>query len=124
GTIPNLTHGNTVNVRLVNGSKRGQVQSTKIQDTNKPTVTVTKQGETTTNTITVTVQATDNESGMSTTPTYTYFIKKTSEGSYTQKASNQTNSYTFEGLEQGTSYDIKVEVQGDNAGNKGEGTLT
>ena len=64
GTIQNLTHGNTVNVRLVNGSKRGQVQSTKIQDTNKPSVTVSKQGNATTNTITVNVQSIDNESGM------------------------------------------------------------
>ena len=123
GTIPNLTHGNTVNVRLVNGSKRGQVQSTTIQDTVNPKVTVTK-GEVKTNSIAVTVQATDNESGMTASPTYTYYIKKTNESDYQQKASNQTNTYTFEGLDQETSYDIKVEVQGDNAGNKGEGTLT
>ena len=43
GTIPDLSHGSKVNVRLVNGSKRGQVQSTTIQDTVKPTITVTKQ---------------------------------------------------------------------------------
>ena len=124
GTIQNLTHGNTVNVRLVNGSKRGEVQSTTIKDETVPKVTVSQQGSATTNSIAVSVQATDNESGMSTSPTYTYFIKKTSEGSYTQKASNANNSYTFTGLDQETSYDIKVEVQGDKAGNKGEGTLT
>ena len=123
GTIQNLTHGNTVNVRLVNGSKRGQIQSTTIQDIVNPTVTVTK-GEVTTNEIAVTVQATDNESEMTANPTYTYFIKKTTEQNYTQKESNQTNNYTFTGLDQETSYDIKVEVQGDKAGNKGEGTLT
>ena len=122
GTISNLAHNTTIYARLVNGSKRGEIQSTKIQDTTNPTVTVTK-GEVTTNTIAVTVQATDNESGMIASPTYTYFIKKTTESNYQQKESNQTNSYTFTGLEQETSYDIKVEVQGDNAGNKGKGTL-
>ena len=122
GTIPNLEHNTTIYARLVNGSKRGEIQNTKIQDTTNPTVTVTK-GETTTNTIEVTVQATDNESGMTENPTYTYFIKKTTEQNYTQKESNQTNNYTFTVLDQETSYDIKVEVQGDNAGNKGEGTL-
>ena len=122
GTIPNLEHNTTIYARLVNGSKRGEIQNTKIQDTTNPTVTVTK-GEVTTNEIAVTVQATDNESGMIASPTYTYFIKKTTEQNYTQKASNQTNSYTFTELDQETSYDIKVEVQGDNAGNKGEGTL-
>ena len=94
GTIPNLTHNTTIYARLVNGSKRGEIQNTKIQDTTNPTVTVTK-GETTTNTIEVTVQATDNESGMTENPTYTYFIKKTTEQNYTQKESNQTNNYTF-----------------------------
>ena len=124
GIIQNIPYNATVNVRLVNGSKRGQVQSTTIQDTNKPSVTVSKQGNATTNTITVNVQSIDNESGMIANPTYTYYIKKTSENTYQQKASNQASSYTFTGLEQETSYDIKVEVQGDNAGNKGEGTLT
>ena len=124
GTISNLTHNTTVNARLVNGSKRGEIQSTTIQDTTKPTVTVTQQGSATTNSIAVSVQATDNESGMIANPTYTYFIKKTTEQNYTQKESNQTNNYTFTGLDQETSYDIKVEVQGDKAGNKGEGTLT
>ena len=61
---------------------------------------------------------------MTASPTYTYFIKKTTEQNYTQKASNANNIYTFTGLDQGTSYDIKIEVQGDNAGNKGEGTIT
>ena len=40
------------------------------------------------------------------------------------KASNITqNTYTFTSLAQGTSYDIKVEVTGDNAGNTGAGYL-
>ena len=95
-------------------------------DKTPPMVTVTS-GETTTNSITVNVQAIDNESGMTENPTYTYYIKKSSEAdsSYQIKATDVTNSsYTFTGLQQETSYDIKVEVDGDKAGNKGTGTLT
>ena len=60
--------------------------------------------------------------------TYTYYIKKTNEGdgSYNSPsgASNisQTN-YTFTNLDQGTSYDVKVEVKADKAGNIGTGSL-
>ena len=92
-----------------------------------PLVVTVTAGGTTTNSITVSVQAVDNESGMVTSPKYTYYIKKSNEGdgSYQAKATNITNaSYTFTGLEQETSYDIKVEVNGDNAGNVGTGTLT
>ena len=95
-------------------------------DSTPPEVTVTSEGITT-NSITVNVQATDNESGMKENPTYTYYIKKSSEAdsSYQIKATDVTNSsYTFTGLQQETSYDIKVEVNGDKAGNKGTGTLT
>ena len=57
---------------------------------------------------------------MPATPTYKYYIKKSSEGSYT-KAPEETNdaTHTFEGLESDEIYDIKVEVA-DNAGNVGE----
>ena len=95
-------------------------------DKTPPIVTVTA-GGTTTNSITVNVQSTDNESGMKENPTYTYYIKKSSEAdsSYQAKATDVTNAnYTFAGLQQETSYDIKVEVNGDKAGNKGTGTLT
>ena len=95
-------------------------------DTIPPVITVTV-GETTTNSITVNVQVVDNESGMKENPMYTYYLKKSSEaeGSYQAKATDVTNSsYTFAGLEQETSYDIKVEVDGDKAGNKGEKGIT
>ena len=95
-------------------------------DKTPPIVTVTS-GGTTTNSITVNVQATDNESGMVSSPKYTYYIKKSSEAdsSYQAKATDETNAnYTFTGLTQKTSYDIKVEVDGDKAGNVGTGKLT
>ena len=94
-------------------------------DTTPPVVTVTV-GGISTNSITVNVQAVDNESGMKENPTYTYYIKKSSEadGSYQPKATDVTKaSYTFTGLNAETEYTIKVEAY-DKAGNKGENTIT
>ena len=126
GSIDGLKNGDTVNVRLTDGGQTSKVQSKQIKDTIAPVVTVTAQGSPTTNSITVTVQAVDKETGMVTSPTYTYSYKKSTESSYTTPsgAENITNAqYTFTGLTQGTKYDIKVEVNGDKAGNIGTGTL-
>ena len=127
GTVPNLHYGDTVNIRLTDGTNHGDFVTVTIGDEIAPTVDVTL-GTSTSNSISVNVQAIDNESGMSNNPTYTYYIKQSSqgEGSYTvpDGASNITsNTYTFTGLTQGTSYDVKVEVRADIAGNMGEGTL-
>ena len=92
-----------------------------IVDNTPPTVTVTVQG-TTTNSITVNVTAQDNETGMISAPQYTYYIKEASTGLYQQKATNANSNYTYTGLTQGTTYEIKVEVNGDEAGNVGTGT--
>ena len=121
GEITGLKHGDTVYARLTDGTNHGEYAGVDIQDKTNPTVNVTV-GTTTSNSIAVNVTARDNESGMASNLTYTYYIKATTESNYTQKASNGSASYTFTGLTQGITYDIKVEVQGDNAGNKGEGT--
>ena len=92
-----------------------------IIDNTPPIVTVTVQG-TTTNSITVNVTARDNETGMVSQPQYTYYIKETSTNTYEQKPTNANSTYTYTGLTQGTTYDIKVEVNGDEAGNVGTGT--
>ena len=109
-------------------SQYSKPQNKKIEDTTAPVVTVTAQGSPTTNSITVTAQAVDNESGMKGNSTYTYYIKKSTDPESSYKApsgaENITSAqYTFTGLTQGTNYDIKVEVNGDKAGNKGTGTL-
>ena len=121
GTISGLNHGDTVYARLTDGTNAGQYASTSITDGTAPQVTVTA-GATTSNSIAVNVMASDNESGMADSLTYTYYIKTTTGNTYEQKASNGSASYTFTGLTQGVTYDIKVEVQGDKAGNKGEGS--
>ena len=128
GSIGNLNHGDEVNIRLTDGENAGGYVTKEIQDTTVPTVTVTASGSPTSNSISVSVSAQDNESGMASSLKYTYYIKQHSQedGSY-EKQTNGTNissnTYTFTGLQQGTSYDVKVEVTGDNAGNTGSGTL-
>ena len=128
-SITGLSHGDTVTACLTNASQTtfGPEAEFEIKDETNPQVTVTAQGSPTTNSITVTAQASDNESGMKASPTYTFQIKQSTSGSYTTPggASNISNAqYTFTGLTQGTSYDIQVIVNGDNAGNTGTGTLT
>ena len=126
GAISGLGHGSTVYARLTDGTNHGDYATANVTDSVKPVVTVTAQGTATSNSLSVSVSAVDNESGMASSLTYTYYIKQTSEldESYVAKASNiATNTYIFSGLTQGTSYDIKVEVTGDNAGNTGAGTL-
>ena len=128
GTIPGLNHGDTVYARLTDGNNHGDYATASIQDGIDPVVDVLPQGTPTSNSISVNVEAVDNESGMSASPTYTYYIKQSSEADtayQTQVGSTNlsTNTYTFTGLTQGTSYDIKVEVTGDMAGNTGTGYL-
>ena len=123
GTVSGLNHGDTVYARLTDGTNAGDYASTSIVDGVAPAVTVNK-GVTTSNSIAVSVTASDGQSGMASNLTYTYYIKKSTESAYTQKASNSSSSYIFTGLTQGTTYNIKVEVIGDKAGNKGTGTVT
>ena len=128
GTIPGLSHGNTVYARLTDGNNHGNYATASIQDGIDPVVDVLASGSPTSNSISVSVQAVDNESGMAASPTYTYYIKQSSEADseYKTQANStnlSTNTYTFTGLTQGTSYDIKVEVTGDVAGNTGTGYL-
>ena len=99
----------------------GNTTGNEPEDTTPPTVEIEIKGKTS-NSIAINVTARDNESGMIETPIYTYYIKKSTESIYEEKTSNNNASYTFTELTQGITYDIKVEVQGDNAGNKGEDT--
>ena len=125
--ITGLSHGDTVTACLTNASQTtyGPEAEFEIQDTVAPTVIVNAQGSPSTNSITVTAVASDNESGMVASPTYTFQIKQSSQESYTTPsgAENITSAtYTFTGLTQSTTYDIQVIVNGDVAGNTGTGT--
>ena len=125
GIIEGIENGETVYVRITDGEQASNPQEITVKDEIDPTVTVTAQGSPTTNSITVTAVASDNESGMVESPTYTFQIKQSSQGSYTTPSGAENISsatYTFTGLTQGTTYDIQVIVNGDNAGNSGTGT--
>ena len=123
-TISGLTDGDVIIVRLTDGKGNyGGIKTINIEDAITPIVVV-NQGNVGNNNISVTVNATDNESGMPSSITYKYYIKKSTDGSYpgTPTATNNSNSYTFNTLEPNTSYDIKVEAD-DIAGNIGTGEL-
>ncbi len=127
GTVEGLTYPSTVYARIFDGTNGSEHASASLEDKIAPSVNVTSTG-TTSNSVSVSVAATDAESGMVESPTYTYSIKESSQpdSSYTtpENASNlTTNSYTFTGLTQGTNYTVRVQVNGDKANNIGSGIL-
>ena len=121
--VPSLLHGDKVYAR---GVKDGETVISEKQfdilDTTPPTVTIASSSSTT-NSISATATATDNETGMGANPKYIFYIKKTSDSdsTYVEIANSTNASVTKNGLEQDTSYTIKVEVA-DVAGNKGQTT--
>ena len=74
-TIGELLDGNVVNVRLTDGNNVGQMISKTIEDNIAPKVVVAG-GGTTSNSVKVVVTAEDGESGMISSPTYTYYKRK------------------------------------------------
>ena len=127
GQVTGLSHGDAVYARLTDGTNHGDYASTNIQDEVAPTVTVSP-GGTTTNSVSVTASATDAQTGMKDSLTYTYSIKVTGRADSTYNTPSNansiaTNSYTFTGLTQGTNYTVRVQVNGDKANNVGTGTL-
>ena len=62
---------------------------------------------------------------MISSPTYIYYIKESAEdeNSYVEKGRGSSNTYTFTELVKNT-YDVKVEVKSDVAGNVGIGKAT
>ena len=122
-TVSNLNHNDIVYARLTDGTSSGNHANVTIADTTAPTVTLTLSG--TTNSMVATVDAVDNESGISAVATYKFSIKKTSENdsSYVVKQNTADKTCTITGLEQNTSYTVKVEVE-DIAGNTGVKTAT
>ena len=117
--VSGLNNTDTIYVRLTDGTKTGPETIIKIEDNTPPIIReVSSSSET--NRITLQVESEDKETGMEESPTYKYYIKKTIEGeeSYKQIGGQTGRILVYEGLEQNTSYTIKVEVE-DKAGNKG-----
>ena len=118
-----MQDGDKIYIHITDGDRDSEDKEIEIKDETPPTVTVT-QGATSTNEITVNVDVHDGEGGMPDTITYNYYIKPSTEPNYPETPVSDTNaSHTFDNLEQGVSYDIKVEVV-DKAENTGTGTLT
>ena len=122
--ITGLEHGDTVFAVLSDGTNITDYTSIDVLDKLGPTVTV-KQGSKSTNNIQVSVSSSDAEWGMPDSITYNYYIKKTADGNYPQNPTHTgtETSYTFTGLIQNTSYDVKVTTS-DKAGNLGSGQVT
>ena len=108
GIIGNLNHNDNVYARLTDGNNVGSHATLVIIDNTPPTVSISTSGLTY-NSVTLTVTASDAQSGLADSGRYTYYLNNT------QKASNNTNSYTFTGLTDGTQYTLKVVVK-DRAG--------
>ena len=119
GPISGLSHEDTVFARIFDGVNGSEETTITIQDKVEPTITEVSSSSTT-NSVSLQVAAVDNEYGMPTSPTYTFYIKKQteSESSYVKDQEVASNSYTKTGLEQGVTYTVKVEVA-DKAGNTG-----
>ena len=117
--ISGLNHEDMVYAAISDGTNVSKENSFEIQDGIGPTVTVS-QGTITTNSIAVSASAVDSQWGMPTSPTYNYYIKESKAGSYPTEAdyTGTNTNYTFTGLTQGTSYDIRVTTT-DKAGNEG-----
>jgi len=119
-TITSLEHNNIVFARLTDGvSATDDYLSVEVKDSIEPIVELTL-GTVTTKEINVTVISSDSESGMDASPTYSYYIKKSSDTNYlaSATASGTFATYKFENLDDGTEYDVKVTVQ-DRALNEG-----
>ena len=122
--ITGLEHGDTVFAVLSDGTNITDYTSIDVLDKLGPTVTVTQESKNT-NSIQVNASSSDAEWGMPDSITYNYYIKKTADGNYPQNPTHTgtETSYTFTGLIQNTSYDVKVTTS-DKAGNLGSGQVT
>ncbi len=115
-----ITNNTTVYARLWDGTNAGTETEQLIKDSTSPTVTLSYK-DVKTNAITVTVDtATDSETGLANPPNFSYYIKASGENWGSAKITQTGKSYTFTGLSQTTTYNIKVEVT-DLGSNTGRG---
>ena len=117
-TVSNLNLNDKVEARLAYGESTsiGYASYTVeyANDTTKPTVSLTATRKTT-STITVEATASDGQTGLN--GEYKWYLGST------LKATTETNTYTFEGLTDYTSYTLKVEVS-DNCANTNTASVT
>lgn len=114
-----LQSGTTVYARLTDGTFYGDKIEIEVVDNTAPNISLAVTN-TTTKSITVNATATDTESGISGS-SYTFYIAKTLEeiGTVAANGTSLTGEYTFDNLEQNTTYYIKAKIT-DKAENTGE----
>ena len=117
GIIGNLNYKDVVIAKLTDGTNSGKTATYNVGDGIAPTITINR-GTIKSGSIQVNIEATDEQSGMTSTPTYKYYIKQSSGTYPTTAVESNSTSHTFTGLSKSTSYDVKIEVE-DKAGNKG-----
>ena len=116
-TIDGLNQGDTIYVHLTDGLNAGQDALIEVIDGIAPEVSlnITHQNGTQ---VKVEVIAEDNESGIK---NYTFSIKEKGQEIELERVEQESNVYTFENLEEGKTYEIKVIVK-DNGDNEKEET--
>ena len=112
GTIGNIPNNTEVYARLWDGTNASDYASVKVEDNTAPTITKFEATDVTYNSITVQVEASDNESGLSSTNTYKFYLNDET----TEKGTITDGTFTYESLSGLTNYKLRVEVY-DNAGN-------
>ena len=96
----------------------GKYANIEVLDNTPPEITRFEATETTWNSIKVQAVATDNESGLTSTNTYKFYLNEET----TEKGTSTDGTFTYTDLNGLTPYKLRVEVY-DNAGNKGEGSI-
>ena len=107
-SVTGLNHNDTVYARLTDGINYGSYGSVEIKDDIAPTASISVTSVTD-NSIKVSVTASDGQSGLATSGTYKYYLGST------LKSTSTSNTYTFSGLTDDTTYTLKVIVT-DKAG--------
>lgn len=118
GTIANIPNKSNVYARLWDGTNASDYATLPVKDEIKPTINSFEATEITSNSIKVQATATDNESGLTSTNTYKFYLNDEE----TAKGTSTDGTFTYENLSGLTPYKLKVEVY-DNAGNKEESTI-
>lgn len=118
GTIANIPNKSNVYARLWDGTNASDYATLPVKDEIKPTINSFEATEITSNSIKVQATATDNESGLTSTNTYKFYLNDEE----TAKGTSTDGTFTYENLSGLTPYKLRVEVY-DNAGNKGESTI-
>ncbi len=124
-TINGVHHQDTIYTRLTDGVNYLNSASFLILDQIQPSLDIidVTAVENRPNSVAVNVNAYDGETGLGKEPKYIYSIKKQNEQNYRVVTETTSRSYNYTGLEQNTTYNIKVGIK-DLAGNLKETVIT